>query len=177
MKMNIHIFLLVTIFLSVGENPLYSQNDSGKQYQVKAAFLYRFIDYVDWNNDSRSRTFNIAIMGKSSITTLLNGIATGKKAKNKPKEITEYDDLNKIGFCNVLFVPKNSKTSIESIISKFSGKPVLVVTEEDGYGKKGAHMNFVIVNDKLKFEVNLKAINKSNMNISSFLLQHAILVE
>jgi hypothetical protein len=38
-------------------------------------------------------------------------------------------------------------------------------------------MNFVMVENKLKFEVNLKAINKSGIGISSFLLQHAIIVQ
>jgi hypothetical protein len=162
----------------MGTNLLFPQKaDEGKQYQVKAAFLYRFVDYVDWKDDSKSQTFNIAVLGKSSITPLLYGIAKNKKAKNKKIEVTEYNDLDKIKPCNVLFVPYNSDAPIESIISKFSGKPTLIVTEDNGYGKKGAHMNFVIINNKLKFEVNQKAINKSNMNISSFLLQHAILVE
>lgn len=173
-----HIFFLVTVIALMGGNLLFSQkNDEGSQYQIKAAFLYRFVDYVEWKDYSKSQTFNIAVLGKSTITPLLLGIAKNKKAKNKKIDVTEYSDPDKIGFCNVLFVPYNSKIPIETVISKFSGMPILIVSEDNGYGKKGAHMNFVIVNNKLKFEVNLKAINKSSMNISSFLLQHAILVE
>lgn len=162
----------------MGGNALFSQkNDEGKQYQVKAAFLYRFIDYVEWKSGSKSQTFNIVILGQSNITPILNGIAKNKKAKNKMINVKEYDELDKIKTCDVLFIPYDCKIPIETIISKYSGKPVLLVSEENGFGKKGTHMNFVIVNNKLKFEVNQKAINKSNMNISSFLLQHAILVE
>ncbi|MDI1305958.1 MAG: YfiR family protein, partial [bacterium] len=79
--------------------------------------------------------------------------------------------------CNILFVPYNCTVPIETILAKFSGKAVLIVTEQNGYGKKGAHMNFVLVDSKLKFEVNLKAINKAGIGISSFLLQHAIIVQ
>jgi hypothetical protein len=56
--------------------------------------------------------------------------------------------------------------SIETIISNFLVN-LLIVTERNGYGKR-AHMNFVMVENKLKFEVNLKAINKVGIGISSF---------
>ncbi len=172
------IYFTFILTLSLGGNVLFSQtSEDRKQYQVKAAFLYRFVDYVEWKTTYKSQTFNIAILGKSNITPILSGIAKSKKAKNKKIEITEYDNLDKINATDVLFIPFDTKTPIETIISKFSGKAVLLVSEVNGFGKKGTHMNFVIVNNKLKFEVNQKAINRSNMNISSFLLQHAILVE
>ena len=168
-----HIFFWGVITLLMGGNPAVSQeNAGGKEYALKAAFLYRFIDYVNWKDYSRTQTFKIAILEESPITASLLAVPKTKKI-----EIKEYKDLEEISFCNILFVPYNCTIPIETILSKFSDKPVLIVTERNGYGKKGAQMNFVIVENKLKFEVNLKAINKSGIGISSFLLQHAIIVQ
>jgi len=165
-------FLGITLIL-IGGNPISAQeNGSGKEYAIKADFLYRFIEYVYWKNYSKSQTFKIAILEESAITTSLIEIT-----KNKKIEIKEYKNLNEVGFCNILFVPYNCTVPIETILAKFSGKPVLIVTEQVGLGKKGAHVNFVYVEQKLKFEVNLKAINKSGIGISSFLLQHAVIVQ
>jgi len=173
MKTKNHIFILGAIIILMGGNPLLAQeNAGGKDYALKADFLYRFVDYVYWKNFSKKQTFKIAVLETSPITSSLLVIS-----KNQKIEVKEYKNLNELGFCNILFVPDNCSVPIETIISRFSGKPVLIVTEQKGYGKKGAHMNFVLIENKLKFEVNLKAINKSGIGISSFLLQHAIIVQ
>jgi hypothetical protein len=173
MTLKNHILFLGAIIILMGGNPIAAQeNAGGKEYALKAAFLYRFIDYVNWKDYSKNQTFKIAILEESPITASLLDIP-----KNKKIDIKKYKNLNEISFCNILFVPYNCTIPIETILSKFSGKPVLIVTERNGYGKKGAHMNFIIVENKLKFEVNLKAINKSGIGISSFLLQHAIIVQ
>lgn len=157
----------------MGINPTSAQKKvMEEEYILKAGFLYRFIDYVSWKDYSKKQTFKVAILEQSPITEALLNIP-----KNKKMEIKEYKNLNEITSCNILFVPYDCSYRIETIISKFSGKPVLIVTERNGYGKKGAHMNFIIVNSKLKFEVNLKSINKDGIGISSFLLQHAIILQ
>lgn len=157
----------------MGGNLLIAQeNTGGKDYELKASFLYRFVDYVYWENYSKNQTFKIAILEESPITSALLSMS-----KNKKMNIQEYKNLNDVRFCNILFVPYNCSIPIETILAEFSGKPILIVTEQNGYGKKGAQMNFVMVENKLKFEVNLKAINRSGIGISSFLLQHAIIVQ
>ena len=173
MKTKNHLFILSAIIMLISINTISAQeNSGGKEYALKADFLYRFVDYVYWKNYSRKQTFKIAVLGESPITPSLLAIS-----KNKKIEVKTYKNLNELGFCNILFVPYNCSIPIETIFSKFSGKPVLIVTEQTGHGKKGAHMNFVMIENKLKFEVNLKAINKSGIGISSFLLQHAIIVQ
>ncbi|MNQ32223.1 hypothetical protein D3C85_456210 [compost metagenome] len=162
----------ILAFLLGGHFILAQESAGGKEYDLKAAFLYRFIDYVNWKDYSKNQVFKIAILEESQITSSLLEVP-----KNRKIDIKEYKNLNEISICNILFVPYNCSIPIESILSKFSGKPVLIVTERNGYGKKGAHMNFIIVENKLKFEVNLKAINKAGIGISSFLLQHAIIVQ
>jgi hypothetical protein len=173
MTLKNHIFFWGVLILLTGGNPIAAQeNSGGKEYALKAAFLYRFIDYVNWKDYSKNQFFKIAILEESPITAALLDMP-----KNKKIDIKEYKNADDISFCHILFVPYNSTIPIETIISKFSGKPVLIVTESKGYGKKGAQVNFVIVDNKLKFEVNLKAINKSGIGISSFLLQHAIIIQ
>ena len=130
MKTKNHIFILGAIIMLMGANTLLAQeNAGGKEYALKADFLYRFVDYVYWKNYSKKQTFKIAILEESPITTSLLAIS-----KNKKIEVKEYKNLNELGFCNILFVPYNCTIPIETILSKFSGKPVLIVTEQNGHG-------------------------------------------
>jgi len=167
------IFILGLIIMQLTGNSIMAQSkDIMEQYELKATFLIRFLDYVSWENRAKNQTLKIAILEKCPITNSLLEIA-----KNKKIEVKEYENLDDLSYDNIIFVPYNCTVPIEKIVSKFSGKPVLIVTEHEGFGKKGAHMNFIMLDDKLKFEVNLKAIKKSGIGISSFLLQHAIIVQ
>ena len=171
------LFLFIGIIL-VGNISFFSpaQSDS-QEYILKAAFLYRFTDYIEWTNESDAQNFTIAVLGESGITAPLNEIAKNKKAKDKSIYIKECQDIDNIGSCQVLFVSRNYGPGIENVISKLADKPVLIVTEQPGACQKGSYINFIISENKLKFEINLKAATKAGFKISSQLLQHAILVD
>jgi hypothetical protein len=169
-------FFLIGIIL-VGNTSFLSpaQNDS-QEYILKAAFLYRFTDYIQWPNQNDGQNFTIAVLGESGITAPLNEIAKDKKVRNNSMYIKEAQDINNIGSCQVLFVSRNYSPGIEDVVSKIGNKPILIVAEQPDACKKGAYINFIISEEKLKFEINLQAATKAGLHISSQLLQHAILV-
>ena len=172
------IFIFFVSGILVAYSPVSIQGDvREQQYAFKAAFIFHFIEYIEWKNNAESPTFNFAVLGKSPITEQMLIISNNQKVKNKKMDVKEYNNLDDVGFCNILFVPQNSSTPIETIVSKFAGKPVLIVTEQLTHEKNNAHINFFISEKKLKFEINRKAVNKVEIKISSQLLQHATIVD
>src|SRR5436190_16353130 len=113
------------------------------EYALKAAFVYRFTEYIEWGNPLDEQFFYIAILNESGITAPLQAIADTKTVAGKKIVIKEYHSLDEISSCNILFVSKNSTASFKSVVSKFGGTPTLIITEHSGYGKHGAHINFV----------------------------------
>ncbi len=142
-----------------------------EEYDLKAKFLYAFINYINWDSITDKNKIKVGILGESPITGPLLNIN-----KSKNIEIREYKFLSDVEHCNIVFVPYDCTYGLKTILSKFANKPVLIVTENNGYAKKGAHINFIIIQNKLKFEVNLKALKETNLKVSSVLLQHSILI-
>jgi hypothetical protein len=178
-KIKKHIILLLTALVIVSGfsfRPAGSNGDDTQEYLLKAAFLYRFTDYIDWGNTNTSDDFTIAVLGKSGITAPLIDIAREKKAQGKRIVIKEYDDVNDIGSCQIVFVSQNYKSGIETVVSNMGSRPILLVAEQTDACAKGAHVNFLIADNKLKFEININAAAGAGLKISSQLLQHAILV-
>jgi hypothetical protein len=169
------LFFLTGILLAVNYAFYTPQQFGEEEYNLKAAFIYRFTEYVDWGTIN-DENFTIEILGESAITEPLKEIVKDKKIKNKNVDVKEYHDINDIGQCEILFISKNYSGGIESALSKIGDKPVLIITEQKGDSEKGAHINFLISENKLRFEINLKAITKAGLRISSQLLQHAVLV-
>ena len=78
--------------------------------------------------------------------------------------------------CAVLFIDKSKSNEFEAVNNKVKGKGTLVVTDRNGLGAKGSCINFKTVDDKLKFELNQKAIEATNLKVSSALTSMAILI-
>ncbi len=166
----------IASFLSIAVLAFIPISVQAQQSAFKAAFLYHFTEYISWGS-VKMETFNFAVLEDSPVTKQMQTIAGDKKIKNKPIIVTEYNNLGTVEDCQILFVPSNSSTPLESILAKYAGKPTLIVTEKDGYGKKGAHINFLITDNRLRFEINLKAFKSSGIEVSSQLLQHALIIE
>jgi hypothetical protein len=175
-RVNKHIILFVAAISFVVGSAFMPAQSNTEEYILKAAFLYRFTDYIEWGGNAQSEDFTIAVLGKSGITEPLIEIAKEKKAQGKRIVIKQYDNINDISGCQILFIPRNNKQDVETAVSKISDKPILIVAEQTDACAKGAHINFLISDNKLKFEVNPNAAAISGLKISSQLLQHAIVV-
>ena len=143
---------------------------------LKAEFIYNFTRYIDWDIVDEGNDFVIGVIGSSAVTGPLADIAKTSTVKNKKIIIRQFDSPEEISYCNILFISANSSFSLSSILSKVS-KGMLPISEEAGFAEQGSAFNFVIVNDKLRFEANMKSIAASGLKISSQLLKLAIRVD
>jgi YfiR/HmsC-like len=150
--------------------------DAGGEATLKAAFIYNFTKYIEWDEPDKAADFIIGIVGSSSISTPLERIAQTNNVKGRRILIRHYISPEAIGFCHILFIAGNQSVSLPSILEK-AGKGTLTVSEEPGYAKMGSAFNFILKNDKLKFEANLNAIYAANIKVSSQLLKLAILID
>lgn len=141
---------------------------------LKAAFLYNFTRYIDWPSNS-DRIFVIGIVGSSDLKDALQEIARSNSADNRRIVIRQFETLDQITPCQMLFISSRSKLSLSGVLGK-TCKGELTVSERPGAAREGTMFNFVRVGDKLKFEVNTKALATSDLRVSSQLLRLAIVV-
>lgn len=147
-----------------------------REANLKAVFIYNFTKYIDWDTTNADNDFVIGVIGSSAVTESLTEIARTNTVKNKRIIVKRFSKPEDIGQCQILFIPQKNPFSIESILEK-AGRGVLTVSEEAGYAKLGTAFNFVIKNDKLKFEANLKSIYSAGLRAGSQLLKLAIIVD
>jgi YfiR/HmsC-like len=143
---------------------------------LEAAFIYNFIKYIDWDVDDNTENFTIGVIGATPVYTSLLEIARTKTADSKKIVILHFDNPDEIVFCNILFIPASTPFSLSSILSR-AGPGTLTIGEKDGYAEAGTAFNFIVVNDKLRFEANVKAILSAGLKASSQLLKLAKIVD
>ena len=146
-----------------------------QEANLKAAFIYNFTKYIDWNQHDNANTFIIGVIGASPVIASLKEIAETNTVESKKIEIRVFDNPDQIEFCNILFIPETTPYPLSSILEK-TNKGMLTISEEPEFARKGTAFNFVIKNGKLKFEANLKALGQADVKAGSQLLKLAIIV-
>ncbi|MBN1780596.1 YfiR family protein [bacterium] len=148
--------------------------DAEYGYEVKAVFIYNFTKYINWIDDDRSPYFDIAVIGESPITEPLKQIAQKRLVCQKKIKISQLENADQIDYCHIIFIPESEKSHLKYIVSRVQNKNILIVCEIKNSLESGAMINFVPAQDKIKFEINLLAMNKSSFNPGSELLKLAV---
>lgn len=141
---------LMFTYLSVG---FQQPNNYDINAKVKAVYLYNFTRYFEWPDNTKSTTFVIQVVGKNdALISELAILAGKKKVGSKSLEIKNTETYNAQIVSNVVFLlPENAKL-LKDLSSKLKGKGCLLVSESVGGAKQGASINFVVVDNKQKFE-------------------------
>jgi hypothetical protein len=166
------ISLLMLFFTAV---ICYGQTEA-EESNLKAAFIYNFTRFVEWEPSSVANDFIIGIVGASSVDEPLEEISKTRTVNTKKIIIKHFEKPEDIDKCNILFIPKGVKIPLQDFLTKIETKDVLLITEKQGYASKGSSINFVLIDNKLKFEANQKAITSAGLKVSAQLLKLAIIV-
>jgi hypothetical protein len=167
--------LLTLIFWAAGRNTVKAQDVNYKAYSV---YVYNFIKYIEWPESAKGEEFVIAIIGESPVKSELKTLAATKKANGKTIVIKQYNSIEEVGQCQILYISSGRSSVLKNAIERTKGMSALLIAEREGLAKKGAGINFVTLEDEtLKFELNRKVIENNNLKVSNQLISLALVVK
>jgi hypothetical protein len=153
----------------------WTESNQLNEYEVKTAYLYNFVKYVDWPAAAFSREntpLTICIVGKSPMNEVIESLS-GKTVKNRKLVIRQFSRIEDLSECHMLFVNTTVKTPLSQIIASASARSILTVSDSKGFAAAGGIIEFIPVGGKIKFEINNRAALLVNLQISSHLLRLA----
>ncbi len=170
--MNKLLFTILFLFSCLFSGQLaYGQNEMPTEYQVKAVFLYNFINFVTWPDDTftdKDDPFEICILGEDPFNGELSKIVEGEKSKgNRPIVISNINSVDEALGCQILFTSIANKRQLKNITSKLDSKNVLLVGESIDFAENGGTIGFITMENRVQFEINITMAEKSNLRIDS----------
>lgn len=142
------------------------------EYTVKAAFLYNFSRFTQWPEMATPNGhFNVCVIGNNPFGDALQNIA-GKEVHGRTLTIVKYRAEN-LSKCHIVFFSKQTSNRIAGLIHRVSKLPVLTVSDMEGFADKGGIIELQIVDNKIRFYINIDAANEAGLTISSGLLRLA----
>lgn len=149
---------------------------SGSEYQVKALFLYNFAKFVEWPGAMSAGTICIGIFGDDPFGDVLDRTIEGKTVNGRSFVIKRLKSEVDARQCHIVFVNVTDKKRLRSLLDTLRGSAVLTVGETRGFAEAGGVINFVVVDDRVRFEANIDAAGQSGLKLSSKLLSLAKIV-
>lgn len=139
--------------------------------KYKAMFTLNFIRNIGWPEASKEGDFIIGVVKEINVAEHLKNQTVGKKFGYQNIVIKEFKSIEEVTDCQLLFVSKNLNFSknAELISQKLGGGNSLIVTESEGATNHGSMINFVIRDEKLKFEISSANAEKFGLKFSSSL--------
>jgi hypothetical protein len=146
---------------------------------VKATYLYKFQPFVTWPAQafpSPDAPFTLCIVGNHPFGPLLDRVVDGQRAGGRNVVVLRPATVSPADHCQILYVGAGDAVTAKRLKAPVAGMPVLTVTDSIGDpGAKGM-INFVIADNRVRFEIDDAAAMQSGLTISSKLLSLAVSV-
>jgi len=146
------------------------------EYQIKAAFLYHFAKFIEWPpstlpKDNTPLLFAILSQDASPYWTAAIENQTVRGHAIVVRHLRALEELNEQ--YHLVFIHYSMAQDAGRIVQRLKNLPVLIVGDEIGWGARGGAINFIKIDKKIHFEVNLAAARNSGLKISSEMLKLA----
>jgi hypothetical protein len=147
--------------------------EEGQEYQTKAEFLFSFAKFVSWP----ARKFNepdsplvIGVVGADPFGGLLEEAVQDHRINDRTVTVEHIESMEELRKCHIIFICRSETARLGSILAEVRGENVLTVGESDNFISRGGMINFVMVDNKVRFQINDSGARRAGLKMSSQLL-------
>jgi YfiR/HmsC-like len=168
-------FLVVLLNLSL---PSLADGQTSKEYQIKAVLLMNLARFAEWPPDAFSGPDDpivIGVVGRDPFGRALDEAVKGEQVNGRRIVVRRYPNPRQIKPCQILFISQSERGRIRTILAEENTKPILTVSELNGFTAQDGGMVLLYLNreNKVRLRVNLDAVQAHGLKLSAKLLQVA----
>jgi hypothetical protein len=150
---------------------------SFNEYQLKAVFLFRFTQFVEWpTKTAPDIPFSICVLGNDPFAGYLEETVRDESVQNRKVAIAHYSKLEDVGRCEILFVSESERQRFKQITSQLKGRGILTVGDSGNFAQQGGMIEFTTEEKRIRLKINVDAARAADLQISSKLLRPATIV-
>lgn len=149
------------------------------EYQVKAAFLFNFAQFVEWPAQAfptPDSPFVIGILGEDPFGSYLDDLVKGETVGHRPFVIRRCQSVREVNECHILYVSRSESASLEKILGELKHRQILTISDLAAFNRYGGMVRFVTETGKIRLRINLESAKAANLTISSKILRPSTIV-
>ncbi len=164
---------LLLAMVSDAPSPASDESRGSSEYAVKAAFLFHFAQFVEWPAEAfpdATSPLTYCTIGEDPFHGALDETVKGKSLANRPLRVQHLSVRDPIAGCQILFIGLAETLRLREELTSANGHPVLSVGETQHFTQDGGMIGFFVEDNKVHFDINLEAAERSKLKISARLL-------
>lgn len=163
----------ICVLLGVSE-PSHGANAPNEE-SLKAAFLFNFAQFTRWPADSPAdQPIKFCLYGQSMAGEASASLAS-KMIAGRRSVAESFESDAPPEDCNVLYFSSDyGEERVCAVAAEGAAHGMLTVSDLDDFDVCGGHITLTTINNRLRFVVNLGAVQESNLTLSAQLLELAI---
>ena len=149
------------------------QAAANQEYQIKAAFLFHFAQFVEWPAGAfkdGNGALTYCTVGEDSFRGALDDSLRAKVIGEHGVRVQHLKQSDAVHDCQVLFIGAAQSKNAASILASVKGEPVLTVGETPHFAEDGGMIGFCLEGNKIRFEINAAAVSAAKLKMSARLL-------
>lgn len=166
--------LWATIFGFIGfmmSQPACGQ-DQSIEYAIKATYLNKFMPFIEWPAGTLpAGTINLCVIGNDPVTAFIDRAASDQRVGDRRIVIRHLTRVTEPSDCQMMYI---GSENVRDILALVRGKPVLTITNDGGSDGERGIINFVIFDNRVRFDIDNQAAQQCGLMINSKLLSLAI---
>ena len=162
--------LLMIVPITAGAVPA-----STPEYEVKAAFLFKFGNFADIPTPVGG-PFIVTILGDDPFGDSIDATVLGKTIGGRPVQVRRTRDLSAAAGSGIIFVSGSEKSRLREILDALKNTNTLTVSDVDGFAAAGGMIGFVLDQNRIRFEINPRAAEQAGIRINAKLLALARII-
>src|SRR5258706_5141194 len=172
----------VLLFLAAGwvaVAPDAARADAAKEYQVKAACLLNFAQFIEWPATSFADSgtpITVGVLGDDPFGQALEQTFQDETVQGRKLVVKRSRQIEDLKTCHLVFIGSSEKDHLAETMAGLNDAHIVTVSEMRGFASRGGIVNFYIENNKVRLEINADAAQRSGLKISSQLLKRAKIV-
>lgn len=164
----------VAVLLALAVLPCLAQSTRASETEIEAAYLYNFGKFVNW--PVQPEPFEICVLGKDPFGKVLDATVSGESIGPSRVVVSRIASAREAMGCQVLFISNREEGHLKTILTAVRNAEVLTVSDMPHFAERGGMIEFVQREGRVRFEVNLEAVQESKLMLSSELLKVAVKV-
>jgi len=171
-----HALMVAAIAASVCELSA-AQAQTAAAAEVKAALLINFVKFTEWPAQAANTGPRVlCVVGDDRVAAALTYAVRGQSGEGRSLTAARIRPDADARGCHLLFVSDGALRTSRGVLDSVRTLPILTVSDASRFAQSAGMIELYVENNRMKFAVNVQAVERSNLRISSRLLSWATIV-
>lgn len=144
------------------------------QYDVEAAYLVRFTEFLRFPPEvAVGPSLNICVLGEDPFRDALKKLSQTERAGRQPIHTRSTQKVNDLKNCAIVFLSNSEIPQLDLDLKILEGRDILTVSDIPSFLDHGGMVQFVLEQHHVRFAINMHAVGRTKIAISSELIKVA----